>query len=206
MEKNLGSKRTKSDQMPSLFHHKPHVGKANSSISRHHCKIDPSIWHAWFWVKQKSNSVLHYFITLQKSAYVSPRILDTLQSKHKAVKPKQSFKFIKLTCKLGAQSWGCFLMLLLWEILSTCLSVCIDMCMCTQSLQLCLTPCDPTDCGPPGSSVHGILQERILEWVAMPSSKESSQPRQGLNLCLLHCRQILYPLSNLGSLYRYVDF
>ena len=35
----------------------------------------------------------------------------------------------------------------------------------------------PMDCGPPGSSVHGILQARILEWVAMPSSRGSSQPR-----------------------------
>ena len=36
---------------------------------------------------------------------------------------------------------------------------------------------DPMDCGPPGSSVHGILQARILEWVTMPSSRGSSQPR-----------------------------
>ena len=34
-----------------------------------------------------------------------------------------------------------------------------------------LTLCDPMDCSPPGSSVHGILQARILEWVAMPSSR-----------------------------------
>ena len=46
-----------------------------------------------------------------------------------------------------------------------------------KSLQSCLTPCDPMDCSPPGSSVHGILQTRILEWVAMPSSRGSSQPR-----------------------------
>ena len=38
------------------------------------------------------------------------------------------------------------------------------------------TLCDPMDCSPPGSSVHGILQARILEWVAMPSSRGSSQP------------------------------
>jgi len=38
---------------------------------------------------------------------------------------------------------------------------------------------DPTDCSPPGSSVHGILQERILEWVAIPFSRGSSQPRDG---------------------------
>ena len=41
-----------------------------------------------------------------------------------------------------------------------------------KSLQSCLTLCDPTDCSPPGSSVHGILQER-MEWVAMPSSIKS---------------------------------
>ena len=35
------------------------------------------------------------------------------------------------------------------------------------------------DCGPPGSSVHGILQARILEWVAVPSSRGSSRPRDG---------------------------
>ena len=40
--------------------------------------------------------------------------------------------------------------------------------------QLCLTLCDPMDCSPPSSSVHGILQARILEWVAMPSSTGSS--------------------------------
>ena len=37
--------------------------------------------------------------------------------------------------------------------------------------------CNPMDCNPPGSSVLGILQARILEWVAMPSSKGSSRPR-----------------------------
>ena len=46
-----------------------------------------------------------------------------------------------------------------------------------KSLQSCLTLYDPMDCSLPGSSVHGILQARILEWVAMPSSRGSSQPR-----------------------------
>ena len=40
-------------------------------------------------------------------------------------------------------------------------------------IQSCLTLCNPKDCSPPGSSVHGILQARILEWVAMPFSRES---------------------------------
>ena len=43
--------------------------------------------------------------------------------------------------------------------------------------QSCPTLCDPRDWSPPGSSVHGILQARILQWVATPSSRESSQPR-----------------------------
>ena len=43
--------------------------------------------------------------------------------------------------------------------------------------QSCLTLCDPTDCSPPGSSVHGISQARILEWVDISFSRGSSQPR-----------------------------
>ena len=46
-----------------------------------------------------------------------------------------------------------------------------------KSLQLCPTLCDPLGYSLPGSSVHGILQARILEWVPMPSSRGSSQPR-----------------------------
>ena len=44
-------------------------------------------------------------------------------------------------------------------------------------LQSCPTLCGPMDCSPQGSSVHGILQARILGWVAMPSSRESSRLR-----------------------------
>ena len=43
-------------------------------------------------------------------------------------------------------------------------------------LQSCLTLCDPMDCGPSGSFVHGILQARILEWVASPSPGDLSDP------------------------------
>ena len=43
--------------------------------------------------------------------------------------------------------------------------------------QLCLTLCNPMNCNPPGSSVHGILQARILEWVAILFSRGSSWPR-----------------------------
>ena len=54
--------------------------------------------------------------------------------------------------------------------------VCVCVCVCWVA-QLCLTLCDPMDCSPPGSSVHGIVQAKILEWVAIPSSRGSSQPR-----------------------------
>ena len=53
--------------------------------------------------------------------------------------------------------------------------------------QSCLTLCNPMDCSPPGSSVHGILQARILEWVAMPSSMGSSQPRDGTSISSISC-------------------
>ena len=50
---------------------------------------------------------------------------------------------------------------------------------------------NPMDCGLAGSSVHGISQARMLEWVAV-SFLQGLFLTQGLNLCLLHCRQILY--------------
>ena len=53
------------------------------------------------------------------------------------------------------------------------------------SLQSCLTLCSLIDCSPPGFSVHGILQARILEWVAISSSKGSSRPRDWTrNYCI----------------------
>ena len=43
--------------------------------------------------------------------------------------------------------------------------------------QSCLTPCDTMDCRTPVSSIHGLLQARILEWVVIPFTRGSSQPR-----------------------------
>ena len=52
-----------------------------------------------------------------------------------------------------------------------------DECVCAcVYAQLCLTPCDPIDCSPPDSSVHGISQARILEWVSSSFSRGSSPP------------------------------
>ena len=49
--------------------------------------------------------------------------------------------------------------------------------VCVSVIQLYLTLYDPMDCSPPSFSVHGILQARILEWVAVPSSRGSSRHR-----------------------------
>ena len=65
--------------------------------------------------------------------------------------------------------------------------VCLCVCVCAQLLQLCLTLCDSTDCSPPGPSVHGILQARILEWVAMFSSRGSCQPRDQTHILCISC-------------------
>ena len=82
-------------------------------------------------------------------------------------------------------------------------SVCIHLCLC---LYVCMLLCyllsdawlwDPTDCSPPGASVLGILQARILEWVAISSSR-GIFPTQGSNSRLLHRQLDSLPLSHLG--------
>ena len=62
--------------------------------------------------------------------------------------------------------------------------VCVCVCVCAKSLQLRLTLCDSVECTLPGSSVHGIPQARIQEWVAMPSSRGSSQPRNQTHISM----------------------
>ena len=61
-------------------------------------------------------------------------------------------------------------------------------CVRAKSIQLCPTLCDPVDGSPPGSSVCGILQARILEWVAISFSRGIFLT-QGMNPCLLHLLQ-----------------
>ena len=64
--------------------------------------------------------------------------------------------------------------------MTTFLQICVaklKMYVRAKSLQSHQTLCDPMDCSPPGSSVYGILQARILEWVTFPFSRGSSQPR-----------------------------
>ena len=60
-------------------------------------------------------------------------------------------------------------------------------CLRAQSLQSYPTLCDPMDYSLPSSSVHGILQVRTLEWVAMPFSRGSSQPRDWIQVSWVFC-------------------
>ena len=74
-------------------------------------------------------------------------------------------------------------------------------CVCAKSLLSCLTLCDPMDLSPPGSSVNGILQARILEWVAMPSSRRSSELRDRTRVSYVSCigRWVIYHWHHLRS-------
>ena len=82
-----------------------------------------------------------------------------------------------------------------------CVCVCVCVCVCLQLLQSCPTLCDRMNCSPPGSSVHGILQAIILEWVAMLSSRGSSQPRDRTPTSYISFigRRVLYHQPHLGS-------
>ena len=77
----------------------------------------------------------------------------------------------------------------------------VDLILHAKSLQSCQTLCDPMDFNPPVSSVHGILQARILEWVAIPFSRRSSQLRD--RTCISYVsgigRQVHFHWCHLGS-------
>ena len=81
-----------------------------------------------------------------------------------------------------------------------CVCVCVCVCVCIKSVQLRPTLCESMDFSPPGSTVHGILQARILEWVAIPSSRGSSQSRDRTHIsCLLHWQAGSLPLALRGK-------
>ena len=93
----------------------------------------------------------------------------------------------------------------LWIFMCKCLCRHIPSWVCESENIICSTVSDSLwsmDCNPPGSSVHGISQARILEWVAFSFSKGIFLT-QGSNPGLLHCRQILYHLSHQGVVVSY---
>ena len=77
--------------------------------------------------------------------------------------------------------------------------VCVCVCVCDQSL---LPLCDPMDCSPPGSSIHGISRQEY--WSGVPFPTPGNLPISGIkhtSLCLLHWQADSLPLSHLGSLF-----
>ena len=76
-------------------------------------------------------------------------------------------------------------------------------CVCSVT-QSCLTFCDPMDCSPPGSSVHGIFLARILEQVTISYFRGSSQHRNQTHVCCISClsRRILYHCTTWEALFR----
>ena len=69
-------------------------------------------------------------------------------------------------------------------------------CCCCLVTQSCLTLCDPMDCSLPGSSVHGILQARILEWTAIPfSNKEGWVPKNWCSWIVVLGKTLESPLD-----------
>ena len=92
---------------------------------------------------------------------------------------RRKLLYLGWTDKFRDQSWRfCSAMIIFkgkkekWsQLITKCIS------LCAKSVQWCPTLCGPMDWSPPGSSVHGILQARILEGFAMPSSRGSSWPR-----------------------------
>ena len=76
-------------------------------------------------------------------------------------------------------------------------NMCVSACMHTKSLQPCPTLCDPMDSSPPGSSVHGIFQTRILQWVAMPRDRTYA-------FRLLHWQADSLPLTPPGKSLRHI--
>ena len=75
----------------------------------------------------------------------------------------------------------------------------------SEVTQSCPTLCDPMDCSLPGSSIHGIFQAKVLEWVAIAFSRGSSQPRTRTHISCIG-RQILYRLSCEGSTLEFFFF
>ena len=74
----------------------------------------------------------------------------------------------------------------------------VDTHACTPA-RSCPTLCYPVDCSPPGSPVHGISQARILEWVAISSSRGSSWPRDWTNISCVSCIEVDSVLLNHGG-------
>ena len=113
---------------------------------------------------------IHYFVWVTKGQVYSCSFRNM-----KTYKLRVFWKEQLLTVKENHDIWVCCSAWLLGRSVP-CLSTIIRKVLMLVA-QSCPSLCDPLDCSPPGSSVHGISQARILEWVAISFSKRSSPPR-----------------------------
>ena len=125
------------------------------------------------------HGLAHIFIDLHKPLH-----------QDKVVTHERAYGII-LKCQLYHHS--CKILFTLGFMIILCMYVC------AMSLQSCLTLCNPMDCSLPGSSVHGISQARILEWVAIPFSGGIFLTRGSNLLCLLHWVTGSLPLAPPGK-------
>ena len=91
-----------------------------------------------------------------------------------------------------SKMWNAHWLLIVYSVLK--------LCACAQWLSH-VRLCDPRDCSPPGSSVHGVSQVRTLEWVAISFSRRSSRPRDWTRVCCID-RKVLYHWATKKALSR----
>ena len=140
--------------------------------------------HAYFLsTPQVEQSYLVLFCThaSQLQDHVQGMVLTILVRGHGVVEARglsQGCVVLDMTCVM--EFW--------WSVFWTLLGLFAKM------IQSCPIFCNPMDCSPPGSSDHGILQARILEWVAISFSRGSSQPRDRTHVSYVSCigKRVLY--------------
>ena len=135
--------------------------------------------HHKLWKILKRIGIPDHLTCLLRKLYAGQEVI--VRTRHETM---DWFQIKKVVCQ------GC--------ILSPCLFNFYAEYVCMKLTQLCLTLSNPMDCSPQGFSVYGILQARILEWVAIPFSSGSSWPRGRSQVP--HIAGILYHLSYQGSI------
>ena len=118
------------------------------------------------------------------------------------------FRYITWWFKIFTD-YALLIVIIRYWLYTLCCTIYPCMLVSAKLLQPCQILCNPIDHSPPGSSLHGILQARILEWVAMSSSRDLPDPGlEPISLCLLHWQVGSLPLAPSGkpSLYPYSLF
>ena len=113
------------------------------------------------------------------SKFKKAEIISSMFSDHKGIRSEINYKEKKKKQEKTAENTN------MWRLSVSC--------------SVFPTLCDPVDCSPPGSSVHGILQARILEWVAMPYSRGSAQSRDQTHIFYISLHWCSLPSEPAGK-------